>query len=85
LIDLKNATVANLTRVIIRLTLNKRFDPFAVDRSWQSRAWNGFNNEQQATIVNEWFRLYSTDLNSFEALNDPAFHFIRDNIRAGVN
>jgi hypothetical protein len=55
------------------------------DRSWQSRAWNGFNNEQQASIVNEWFRLYSTDLNSFAALNDPAFHFIRDNIRAGVN
>jgi hypothetical protein len=55
------------------------------DRSWQSRAWNGFNNEQQASIVNEWFRLYYADLNSFAALNDPAFRFIRDNIRAGVN
>jgi hypothetical protein len=56
-----------------------------MDLSWQSRSWKGFNNEQQATIVNEWFRIYSADLNSFEALNDPAFRFIRDNIRAGVN
>jgi hypothetical protein len=57
----------------------------SADRSWQGRAWNGFNNEQQATIVNEWYRIYSSDLNSFAALNDPAFRFIRDNIRAGVN
>jgi hypothetical protein len=57
-----------------------------MDSSWQSRAWNGFNNEQQASIVNEWFRIYSVKgLNSFEALNDPAYRFIRDNIRAGVN
>lgn len=25
-----------------------------------------------------------TDLDGFDALNDPAFHFIRDNIRAGI-
>ena len=25
-----------------------------------------------------------TDLNGFDALNDPAFHFIRDNIRTGT-
>jgi hypothetical protein len=56
-----------------------------MDLSWQSRAWKGFNNEQQASIVNQWFRIYSGDLNSFAALNDPAFRFIRDNIRAGVN
>jgi hypothetical protein len=57
----------------------------SADRSWEGRAWNGFNNEQQATIVNEWYRIYSANLNAFEALNDPAFRFIRDNIRAGVN
>jgi hypothetical protein len=56
-----------------------------MDLSWQSRAWKGFNNEQQASIVNQWFRIYSGDLNSFAALNDPAFRVIRDNIRAGVN
>jgi hypothetical protein len=55
------------------------------DLSWQGRAWNGFNNEQQATIVNEWYRIYNADLNSFDAINDPAFRFIRDNIRAGIN
>jgi hypothetical protein len=53
------------------------------DLSWQSRAWNGFNNEQQASIVNEWFAAHLTDLNSFAALNDPSYRFIRDNIRGG--
>jgi hypothetical protein len=55
------------------------------DTSWPGRSWSGFNNEQQASIVNEWYRAHSTNLESPEALRDPAYRFIRDNIRAGVN
>jgi hypothetical protein len=55
------------------------------DTSWQGRSWNGFNNEQQASIVNDWYGAYRTDLNSTNALRDPAFRFIRDNIRTGIN
>ena len=55
------------------------------DRSWQSRSWNGFNNEQQAAIVDDWYGAHLADLNGFDALNDPAYRFIRDNIRTGIN
>jgi hypothetical protein len=55
------------------------------DSSWQSRSWEGFNNEQQASIVDDWYGAHAPDLNSFRALNDPAFRFIRDNIRLGNN
>lgn len=55
------------------------------DRSWQSRSWNGFNNEQQASIVDDWYEAHLADLNGFDALNDPAYRFIRDNIRTGIN
>jgi hypothetical protein len=55
------------------------------DRSWQSRSWNGFNNEQQAGIVDDWYGDHRADLSSFDALNDPAFRFIRDHIRTGLN
>ncbi len=55
------------------------------DPSWQSRSWRGFNNEQQASIVDDWFEAHFTDVESPEALRDPAFRFIRDNIRSGVN
>lgn len=55
------------------------------DSSWQSRSWRGFNNEQQASIVDDWFEAHFADVGSPEALRDPAFRFIRDNIRAGVN
>ncbi len=77
----------SIVDVICRLSDNYNYysGNRLTDRAWQTRAWQGFNNEQQASIVNEWFRLYATDLNSFEALNDPAFRFIRDNIRAGIN
>ena len=55
------------------------------DTSWQSRSWRGFNNEQQASIVDDWFEAFTPALDSPAALRDPAFRFIRDNIRAGVN
>lgn len=55
------------------------------DTAWQSRRWSGFNNEQQAHIVDDWYGAHRADLNAPAALNDPAFRFIRDHIRAGVN
>ncbi len=53
--------------------------------SWAARSWKGFNNEQQAHIVDDWYQDHYDDVNSYGAINDPAFHFIRDNIRAGIN
>jgi hypothetical protein len=54
-----------------------------VDRSWALLPWTGFNLEQQAHIVDDWYGKWYQDLNGFGATNDPAFHFIQDNIRAG--
>jgi hypothetical protein len=70
------------------------------DLSWSGRAWNSFNNEQQAHIVEDWYGAHVakapdgsyvlssgipvTDLDSAGALRDPAFHFVRDNIRTGT-
>jgi hypothetical protein len=70
------------------------------DLSWSARAWNSFNNEQQAHIVEDWYGAHVakaadgsyvlssgipvTDLDGADALRDPAFHFIRDNIRTGT-
>ena len=70
-----------------------------VDLSWTGRAWNSFTNEEQAHIVDDWYGAHAhgadgsyqiaggipvTDLDSAAALRDPAFHFIRDNIRTGT-
>jgi hypothetical protein len=69
--------------------LSENYDYFSgnriTDLSWQSRSWNGFNNEQQAGIVDDWYGTFRADLNATDALRDPAFRFIRDNIRAGIN
>jgi hypothetical protein len=69
------------------------------DKAWPMRSWGTFNNEQQAHIVDDWYGEHVvtasgkfvfdskgipvTDLDGFDALNDPAFHFIQDNIRKG--
>ena len=53
------------------------------DLTWSNRAWGDFNNEQQAHIVDDWYGAHFTDLNGFDAANDPAYHFIRNNIRTG--
>jgi hypothetical protein len=52
------------------------------NQQWSQQSWSEFNLEQQAHIVDDWYGAYFLDLNSPGALNDPAFHFIRDNIRA---
>lgn len=54
------------------------------DNSWFGRTWAGFNAEQQASIVDDWYGAHFNDLESFDAINDPAFRFIRDHIRMGV-
>ena len=65
---------------------------------WSKRPWNGFTNEQQAHIVDDWYGAHvkknndgtfaidaqgmpETDLDGFDATNDPAFRFISENIR----
>lgn len=70
-----------------------------LDRSWTTRAWDSFNIEQQAHIVNDWYGAHVrtqgagwaiqdgvpvTDLGSQAALTDPAWRFIRDHIRLGA-
>ena len=54
------------------------------DSSWYGRSWSGFNAEQQASIVDDWYGAHQPNLNSFAAINDPAFRFIRDQIRMGI-
>jgi hypothetical protein len=54
------------------------------DTSWHGRSWSGFMAEQQASIVDDWYGAHQPNLNSFAAINDPAFRFIRDHIRMGI-
>lgn len=70
--------------------LSENYDYFSgpsrlADRSWPPRRWSGFNNEQQAGIVDDWYGDHRQNLGSVAALNDPAYRFIRDHIRVGVN
>lgn len=51
--------------------------------TWSTRSWDDFGDEQQAHLVDDWFGLYAFDLVTSAATSDPAFHFIRDNIRKG--
>jgi hypothetical protein len=45
-------------------------------------AWDSFNIEQQAIIVDHWYtRHYQHGLAHADALADPYFRFIRDHIR----
>lgn len=57
----------------------------AVARSgtWSGRPWDDFGDEQQAHLVDDWFGQFAPDLARPDATADPAFHFIRDNIRQG--
>jgi hypothetical protein len=55
------------------------------DLTWFTRPWSEFNLEQQAHIIDDWYGAHYDDLNSVAALNDPAFRFVRDHIRAKRN
>ena len=54
------------------------------DTSWMCKPWTGFGIEQQAQIVDDWYGAFwhHGGLNGKDALSDPAFSFIQDNIRA---
>lgn len=54
-------------------------------RGWADRDWRSYSLEQQAHIVDDWYGANHADLNSEKAISDPAFRFIRDNIRAARN
>lgn len=45
--------------------------------------WGSFGLEQQAAIVDKWFGKYAANVNSHDAINDPYFQYIANNIRAG--
>lgn len=55
------------------------------DLSWVNRPWSSFTLEQQAHIVDDWYGDHYADLGGVAAVNDPAFHFIANNIRRGVD
>ncbi len=68
---------------VVHRDYNYRDENNLSNTDWSKRDWSSFNLEQQAHIVDDWFEANSNDLNSFQALNDPAFHFISENIRTG--
>jgi hypothetical protein len=51
--------------------------------SWSTRSWDDFGDEQQAHLVDDWFGIFASDVATPAATADPAYHFIRDNIRQG--
>lgn len=51
--------------------------------TWSTRDWDNFGDEQQAHLVDDWFGIYDTDVAAPAATADPAYHYIRDNIRKG--
>jgi len=53
------------------------------DAPLDGRDWSDYGPEQQAQLVQEWYTKYQFDLNSKEAINDPAFRYIQNNIRLG--
>jgi hypothetical protein len=71
------------------------------DSSWTGRDWDSFNNEEQPHIVDDWYRaslirdganfefdangIPVTNFDGEQALNDPAYRFIRDYIRRRNN
>jgi hypothetical protein len=63
--------------------MNETYDYRTGDANWGDRSWTSFSNEQQAHIVDDWYGSFVGRLNSVDAQRDPAFRFIRDNIRAG--
>jgi hypothetical protein len=52
--------------------------------TWSTRPWDDFGDEQQAHLVDDWFGYFAPNLASTAATADPAYHFVRDNIRAGI-
>src|SRR5262245_8045708 len=78
--------IANLGLPRVICNLSEDYD-YADDPTWPTRAFSGFNNEEQASIVDQWYGRHLNDVgwpNSAEALADPAVHFIRDNIWPGL-
>lgn len=72
-----------LCDAVVHRDYNYRDENNLSNTDWSKRDWSSFNLEQQAHIVDDWFEAYSSDVNSINALNDPAFHFISENIRTG--
>lgn len=67
----------------------------AYDYGRASQPWSDFGLEQQAAIVDKWFGAYSIEWNTIEdviknldtreAISDPYFGYIANNIRLGQN
>lgn len=58
-----------------------------IDRDYDAppdgREWSDYGPEQQAMVVQGWYTRHQLDLNSKDALNDPAFLYIQNHIRLG--
>ena len=65
------------------------------DYSLSGQKWGQFGLEQQAALVDKWFKKYAGDWHTIEdvianlksaaAIQDPAFGYIANNIRLGQN
>jgi hypothetical protein len=47
------------------------------------RAWSGYGIEQQAEILEDWYMIHASNLDSEQALQDPRFRYIQNHIRLG--
>ncbi|HKU88936.1 MAG TPA: hypothetical protein VJP84_04045 [Steroidobacteraceae bacterium] len=75
--------MSNMSLIRVMCNMNETYDYRTGDANWGDRSWTSFSNEQQAHIVDDWYGSFVGRLNSVDAQRDPAFRFIRDNIRAG--
>jgi hypothetical protein len=76
--------MCNMSLIRVVCNMSSTYDYKTGDANWSSRAWSSFNNEQQASIVDQWFDANRADLGSQKALSDPAYHFIRDHVLPGI-
>jgi hypothetical protein len=58
-------------------------DPYEVPTTPDDRGWGGWNFEQQAVLIDQWYAAFRTQLDSPAALLDWRFRHVRDNIRLG--
>jgi hypothetical protein len=68
---------------IPRAIATRTMHPGSITVPSENADWDSFNLEEQASVVEYWFGLYQSKLDSDEAQNDPYFKHIRDHIRKG--
>jgi hypothetical protein len=78
------AHTAFIAEVIWEAAVNEvKGETAAYTYTLDGRAWSGYGAEQQAQIVEQWYSTYANNLDSEQALQDPRFPYIQNNIRLG--